>query len=300
MKERQDRVSRILCERLDLRAYTVTSLNAVREITGIHNTTPNATVPLGRTLTACALIAATLKPGSDQSVSLKFSGSGPLGEVHAQADARGSIRGYVSRPDIDLAESIGSIDFSRAIGAGFLTVVKDIGMREPYTSHIPLLAGDVARDIAYYLTASEQVPSALILGLELDDRGAVASSGGILIQTFPRTPLESITLIENNIASMKESLGRMLAAGRDIMDIVSDIFGGNPLTVADTCHLRAACRCSHDILSEILMTIPEKDITDMIDEDSGAEISCTFCRKTYHFSADELRAILERKKARLS
>lgn len=300
MKENTDQISRILCTSLELRAYTVTSLHAVREITGIHKTTPNATAALARTLTACALLSATLKPGSDQNLSLKFSGSGPLGEVHAQTDARGSIRGYVTRPEIDLEDNFESIDFSRAIGAGFLTVSRNTGIREPYTSKTPLKRGEVAEDIAYYLTASEQVPSAVILGLELDSNGAVVSSGGILIQTFPGTPERSIALVEKNIAAMSEPLGKMLFKGRDINDIVSGIFDGRNITIAGKCPLKPACRCSRDNLADVLMTLPEKDIAEMIDEDSGAEIVCTFCRKAYSFSETDLRGILEKKKIKLA
>jgi molecular chaperone Hsp33 len=272
----------------------------VNEIAGIHETTPNATAPLARTITAGALLAATLKPDSAQSVSLKFSGSGPLREVHVQADARGNIRAYVGRTDVDAAENFDSIDFSRAIGAGFLTVVRDLGLRDPYTSHVPLLAGDVARDIAYYLTESEQIPSALILGLEWDSREAVAASGGILIQTFPGTDQSAIALVEKNITGIGEPLGSQLMKGRDIHDIVSDIFDGNPLTILGEHAIRAACRCSQEVLALTLMTLPREDIEDMIEEDDGARIACTFCRKTYHFSGNDLRGILERKKTSLS
>ena len=300
MKEQQDRVSRIICERLNLRAYAVTSLRAVREITGIHGTTPNATIPLARTITAAALLAATLKPGSAQSVSVKFSGSGPLKEINVQADAGGNVRAYLARPEVDLEGNFDSIDFSHAIGAGFLTVVKDLGLREPYTSHIPLLAGDVARDIAYYLPVSEQVPSALILGLTWDSDGLLTASGGILIQTFPETAESSIALIEKNINSMHTPLGDMLLQGRDMHDIVSDIFDGAPLNIPDTHPLTAVCRCSRELLAGALLSLHENDLNEMITEDSGAEIICTFCKKKYCFTDDDLRAIVEKKKLRLS
>ncbi|HOO72889.1 MAG TPA: Hsp33 family molecular chaperone HslO [Spirochaetota bacterium] len=300
MKEQQDRVSRIICERLNLRAYAVNSLRAVREITGIHGTTPNATIPLARTITAGALLAATLKPGSGQSVSLKFSGSGPLKEINVQADAGGNVRAYVARPEVDLEEHFDSINFSRAIGAGFLTVVKDLGLREPYTSHIPLLAGDVARDIAYYLTVSEQVPSALLLGLAWDSDGLLTASGGILIQTFPETPETSIALIEKNINSMHTPLGDMLLQGTDMHDIVSEIFNGEPLNILGTYPLHAACRCSREMLAGALLSLHEDDLNEMITEDSGAEITCTFCKKKHSFTGDDLRAIVEKKKSRLS
>ena len=293
-------ISRVLCHELNLRAYTVTSLNATRAITSIHSTTPNATVPLARTISAAALMSATLKPQSHQSVALKFSGSGPLREIHVQCDARGHIRGYAGQPLVDTIESFDSLDFSKAIGAGFLTVTKDLGMKEPYTSHIPLLAGDVAKDAAYYLTASEQIPSALILGLACDRDTRIISSGGILIQTFPDTDQSVIQKIEATINSMPAQLGDLMAQGHDILGILSEIFDKNALDITDSYPLRAGCRCSKNILHEVLKTLPQNDLSTMIHEDRGAEITCIFCNRVYHFDEDELRKLLNEKEKKIN
>ena len=159
----------------------------MKEITETHNTTPNATYALAWTANAAALFGATLKPESYQNVSLRFHGDGPLKEVNVQCDARGNIRGLVSPPDVDIVADIKEINFSKSIGAGFITVSKNLGIGDSYITNLPLVYGDVARDFAYYLTTSEQVPSAVILGLTHDDSGEITSSGGILIQTFPDT-----------------------------------------------------------------------------------------------------------------
>ncbi|HQO39626.1 MAG TPA: Hsp33 family molecular chaperone HslO, partial [Spirochaetota bacterium] len=180
-------VSRIYCESLKLRAYTVVTKETAAEITSLHKTTPNATLALGRSINAAALIAATLKPESNQSILMKFSGEGPVREVHVQCDAFGNVRGYIANPAPDITDDIGTLSFSKAIGAGLLTIIKDLGMGDPYNSVTPLLYGEVAADLAYHLTTSEQVPSAVILGLNMDRDGAISSSGGILIQTFPDT-----------------------------------------------------------------------------------------------------------------
>ena len=290
-----DRLTRLICDSLNLRAYTVTSADTAREITSLHNTTPNATVALGRTVTAAALLSAMLKPDSDQSLLLKIEGSGPIREIHAQADARGNIRGYVANPQPDLTEDIGTLSFSRTIGAGVLTVRKDLDMKEPYTSVIPLQAGEVAGDVAYYLTVSEQIPSAVIIGLTLSHEGAITSSGGILIQTFPDTPEENIARVEENISSMSMSLGESLKNGVDILDVLKGLLNNAEVTVLDSRPIQASCRCDRRSIRAMLASLHREDLQDMIDKDGGAEITCTFCMKQYHFDGKELARIIEKK-----
>lgn len=291
-EKRMDIISRIYCKDLALRAYTVTSKTAVQEIVKVHNTTPNATMALGRTINAAALLGATLKPMSNQNILLKFSGSGPIKEIHVQADARGNIRGYVANPQIDITDSLEHLSFSRSIGAGLLTVIKDMGMKEPYNSVTPLLYGEAAADLAYYLTSSEQIPSAVILGLNLNSEGDISSSGGILIQTFPDTPPESIERIESNINSMSRSLGNRLEAGTDIYTVLSEIFDNNGMEILSTTPLRHACSCSRETLLQIFKGINRQELKEMIEDDKGAEVTCTFCMKKYRFSDTELSELL--------
>lgn len=287
-----DQLSRIICESLNLRAYTVSTLGVVREITSIHGTTPNATAALGKTITAAALMSAMLKPDSDQSLLLKIEGSGPVREIHVQADARGNIRGYVANPQPDLTDPSEILSFSKTIGAGFLTVRKDIGMKEPYTSVIPLQTGEVAADTAYYLTVSEQVPSAVIIALTLDRDGAAASSGGILIQTFPDTPDHAVEMVEKNIAAMDHSLGEALRRGSDIHGFLKELFNNEPITVLESRSICASCRCDRKKIRSMIGSLNPEELRDMIDKDGGAEVSCTFCGKKYHFDGKELERIL--------
>jgi len=287
-----DAISRIYCKDLGLRAYTVTSGSTARQIVKMHNTTPNATMALGRAINAAALLGATLKPMSSQSILLKFSGSGPVKEIHVQSDAKGNIRGYAANPGPDLKEDIGALSFSKTIGAGFLTVIKDMGLKEPYTSSTPLMYGEAAADLAYYLTVSEQIPSAVILGLNLNSEGGIASSGGILIQTFPDTHAESIERVERNINSMTTPLGTLLEKGKDIFSILSEIFDNRGIEVLSTTPLRHACSCNRETLLTILRGIEKNELEDMIEKDDGAEITCTFCLKKYRFKGMELRSLL--------
>ncbi len=287
-----DIISRIYCKDLSLRAYTVTSRAVVQQIVTSHNTTPNATMALGRTINAAALLGATLKPMSNQNILLKFSGSGPIREIHVQADTNGNIRGYVGNPHVDITENFDTISFSKIIGAGLLTVIKDTGMKEPYTSITPLLYGDVASDLAYYLTTSEQVPSAVILGLNLNDKGEIASSGGILIQTFPDTPAETIEKIEANINSMTTPLGTLLEKGTDIYSVISELFDNRAMEVLSTTPLKYACSCSREVLLQIFRGVQKEELLDMIEKDNGAEATCTFCLKKYRFTGLELKSLL--------
>lgn len=290
-----DTLTRYICEPLNLRAYTVISLDVVREITSLHDTTPNATVALGRTITAAALLSALLKPESDQSLLVKIEGSGPIREIHAQADARGNVRGYAANPQPDLTDDIGTLSASKTIGAGFLTVRRDIGMKEPFTGIIPLQTGEVAGDVAYYLTVSEQIPSAVIIGLTLSHKGAVTSSGGILIQTFPDTQEETIAKVEENIASMSMSLGESLREGVDIQEVLKVLFNNEEITPLDSRPIRASCRCGRRMIRAMLASLHREDLRDMIDKDGGAEVTCTFCARKYHFDKKELERIRDRK-----
>jgi len=287
-----DKISRIYCESLKLRAYTVESKSTVRDIVKIHDTTPNATVALGRVINGAALLGATLKPESNQGLLLKFSGEGPIREIHAQTDAYGNIRAYVANPRLDESGKFDSINFSKAIGAGLITVIKDLGMKENYNSVTPILNGEVASDLAYYLTTSEQVPSAVIIGLNLNKDGAVTSSGGILIQTFPDTDPDVIEKIEYNINNMENDLGTRLEKGEDITSVVSELFSNEALQVLSTTPLTHNCNCSRELLLSTLKNVDKAELQDMIEKDNGAEITCTFCKKVYNFSEEDLKAML--------
>ena len=292
MQQTSDQLIRLLSESLKLRIYAVTTLQIVRSITSLHRTTPNATVALGRSITATALLSATLKMNSGQSVTMKIEGSGPLKLIHVQADARGNIRGYVGNPRIDQDYELGGINFSRAIGAGFLTVRKDIGLREPYTGIIPLAYGDIAADCAYYLTSSEQIPSAVVIALTIEPDGTIASSGGILIQTLPDTPPSSIEAAERSLLSGQHSLGEYLKRGDGIIDVVRTLLGGSPVSVLGTHPLQPSCRCSKSRIRTALAAMPIKELNDMLHRDRGAEVTCTFCTKRYRFSEKELERVI--------
>jgi molecular chaperone Hsp33 len=219
-------------------------------------------------------------------------GTGPIREIHAQADARGNLRGYVANPRPDLDGGPGVISFSKTIGAGFLTVRKDTGMKDPYTSVIPLQVGEVAMDVAYYLATSEQIPSALIIALTIEKDGSISSSGGILIQTFPDTPEDAIITIEQNIASLQGTIGTSLKEGMDIESVLISIFNGEQIRVLGEHTLRASCRCSRSVILRAFQGISIEELKDMRDKDKGAEATCTFCARKYHFTEKDLDRVI--------
>lgn len=287
-----DILYRFLIPSLDIRAYAAITLDTARDICRVHNTTPNATAGLGKAVTAAVLLSSSLKPGSPQSLGYKIQGSGPLKEIQVQVDAAGNVRGYTVNPRIDETTDLGKISFAKAIGAGLLTVTKDLGTGEPHTSVSHLVKGEIAIDTAYYLTVSEQIPSAVVLALTLDHDGIIESSGGLLFQNFPGTPKESIEKIERGIASVTKPLGDHLKEGGDILTYISEITGGAAIDILSTTPIRHRCRCSKQLISSILRTLSRDDMEKMLKEDKGANVTCTFCNSEHRFSEEDLAALL--------
>ncbi|HRX15897.1 MAG TPA: Hsp33 family molecular chaperone HslO [Spirochaetota bacterium] len=290
----QDKFERFLCPALSLRAYTALTTNTAKEIATLHNTTPNATYAMSEAITATALLSSLLKPDSRQSLSLKISGSGPMGTIYIQTDTTGALRGYAENPQPETKQKFDSIDFSHAIGAGVITVTRDIGMKEPYSGVSPLIYGSIAKDTAYYLTTSEQIPSAVILTCDTDNDGYIISSGGILIQTLPDTPEESIAIVERSMQKSK-TLKEHLGTGEDITSYLSYLLENNTLELLSSTSLHYQCSCSKDIVMASLAAVSAKDLEVMIEEDHGAEVCCTFCNKAYKFTESDLKDIIDKK-----
>jgi molecular chaperone Hsp33 len=288
-----DTLYRLIVPSLNVRAYAAVTLDTARDITRVHNTTPNATAGLAKAISAAVLLSSSLKPGSDQSIGYKLQGSGPIAEIQVQVDAFGNVRGYTKKPRVDEEADLGSISFPKAIGAGLITVTKDLGSGDPYVGVSHLATGEIAMDTAYYLTMSEQIPSALVLALKLDHEGSIACSGGIMFQSFPDTPKDAIEKIEKGISGATVSLGDHLLGGGDILSYVSDITGGAQIDVLGETQLRHRCRCDKQLIRSVLKTLDPKDIEQMLHEDKGAKVVCTFCCSEHVFSKEDLESILE-------
>lgn len=291
----KDQLHKISCPALELRAYTVSNTSLVNELCSLHNTTPNGTYAFAQSITAASLLSSQLKPESKQSLAFKINGSGPLKLIYVQANSNGGIRGYVGNPQPDYELKLEHIDFSKSIGAGTITVIKELGMKEPYSGISPLVYGSVAQDTAYYLSTSEQTPSALIIACETAPDGTITASGGILIQTWPETPQDAIAKVEEKI-NTSPSLGEHLKEGKDILDYLSMLFSHETLELLETIELKHSCSCSREVISNSLRTVAVNDLTAMIEEDHGAEIKCTFCNEVYTFTEEDLKSIVELKK----
>ncbi|NMB66180.1 MAG: Hsp33 family molecular chaperone HslO [Spirochaetes bacterium] len=285
---------RYICEEYNLRIYAALSKKVLQEMITIHNTTPHATIAFGRTLNAALLLASSsIKPHSNDTLSINISCSGPLKEIVVQVDGKGNVRGYVGNPTVDVELQSDTLNISKALGAGIITVTRDLGLREPYKSVSPIIYGDIARDIAYYLLESEQIPSALLLAVNCNKEGAITRSGGILIQTFPNTPGQVIDVIESKLQS-GFSLDKKLEEEKLIKDIIEELIG-KEIKELGSLPIQHRCRCTKELLATILESVETQELEDMIQKDHGAHITCVFCRKEYVFTEEELQKIVVKK-----
>ncbi len=285
---------RYICDEYNLRIYAVLTKHVLQEMISIHNTTPHATIAFGRTLNAALLMAASsIKPHFHDTLSINISCSGPLKEIVVQVDGNGNVRGYVGNPNVDLELQSETLNISKALGAGVITVTRDLGLREPYKSVWPIIYGDIAKDIANYLLESEQIPSALILAVNWNKEGAITRSGGILIQTFPTTPSYVVELIESRLQS-GFSLDKKLEEEKSIKAIIEELIGKETKELG-ALPLQHHCRCTKELLAAILESVDTHELEDMIQKDHGAHITCAFCKKEYRFTREELQKIVLKK-----
>ncbi|MCX8125273.1 MAG: Hsp33 family molecular chaperone HslO [Spirochaetes bacterium] len=285
---------RYICQEYNLRIYATLTKGLLQELITIHNTTPHATIAFGRTLNAAVLLAASsIKPDSNDTLSINISCSGPLKEILVQVDGKGNVRGFVGNPFVDNELQSDTLNISKALGAGVITVTRDLGLREPYKSVSPIIYGDIAKDIAYYLLESEQIPSALILTVNCNKQGDINRSGGILIQTFPSTPTSVIEIIENKLQN-GFSLDKHLEEEHTLKDTIEELIGKEIKELGQIL-LKHRCRCTKELLATILESVEKHELEDMIEKDHGAHITCVFCKKEYTFTQDELQNILLKK-----
>lgn len=285
---------RYICEEYNLRIYAAVTKSLLQEIVTIHSTTPHATIAFGRTMNAAILIAASsLKPHSHNTLSVNINCSGPLKEIAVQVDGHGNVRGYVGNPAADAEMQSQTLNISKALGAGVITVTRDLGLKEPYTSVSPIIYGDIAKDFAYYLAESEQIPSAIILTVNCDKEGLITRSAGILVQTFPNTPISVIESIENKLQS-GFSLDKKIEEGFSVKESIEELTG-KEIKELGSLKLQYRCRCNKELLASILESVETRELEDMIEKDHGAHVTCIFCRKEYNFSEEELHKIILKK-----
>ncbi|MFS0577328.1 Hsp33 family molecular chaperone HslO [Sporosarcina sp. 179-K 3D1 HS] len=275
-----------------IRAYAVRSTDTVAEVQRRHDLWPTATAALGRTMTAAAMMGAMAK-GNDK-LTLKVEGNGPIGAMVVDANANGEVRGYATNPHVhfELNEH-GKLDVRRAVGTeGMLTVVKDLGLRDFFTGQVPLISGEIAEDFTQYFVVSEQVPSAVGLGVLVNPDNTVKAAGGFIIQVMPGATDETISVLEEKISTV-DPISKLIDRGLTPEEILGEVLGTEQVTVLDRLDVEFSCNCSKERFGNAIIGLGEKEIREMIEEDGKAEAHCHFCLETYTYSKDELEGFID-------
>ena len=277
-----------------VRAYVGITKNLVQTARDNHNTIKVATAALGRTLTATAMMGLMMKNDNDE-LSVIIKGGGPIGTVLTTADSKGNVKGYVQYPDLNGVHvedyPNGKLNVAGAVGKeGYVKVIKDLGLREPYVGSYPLVSGEIAEDFTHYFALSEQTPSVVSLGV-LTTETTVEQAGGLIVQLMPDATEETISTLEKNVAKLK-SVTTMLSEGMTPDDILNLVMEGLDPKILDICDVKFDCNCSKDRIKKVLISLGRETLTEIIEEDKKAEISCHFCNSAYHYTEEELREIL--------
>ena len=277
-----------------VRAYVGITKNLVQTARDNHNTIKVATAALGRTLTATTMMGLMMKNDNDE-LSVIIKGGGPIGTILTTADSKGNVKGYVQYPDLNGVQvedyPNGKLNVAGAVGKeGYVKVIKDLGLREPYVGSYPLVSGEIAEDFTHYFALSEQTPSVVSLGV-LTTETTVEQAGGLIVQLMPDATEETIATLEQNVAKLK-SVTTMLSEGMTPDDILNVVLEGLDPKILDICDVKFDCNCSKERIKKVLISLGRETLTEIIEEDKQAEISCHFCNSAYHYTEEELREIL--------
>ena len=273
------------------RVFAADTKGIVEEARRRHKTSPTATAALGRALTAAALLGLDLKTGR---VMIQINGQGPLGEILAEADAEGRVRGLVQRPHIHLTPRKGKLLVGQAVGRnGYLSVTRDLGLKEPYQGSVALVSGEIAEDLSYYLTVSEQIPSAVALGVFVNPDNTVEAAGGFLIQTMPSATEEQISRTEGVIKKLPP-VTSLLREGLSPEEILTKIFGEGEIQILEKRPLEYRCRCSRERVERALVALGPEELKELVRRKEPAKITCDFCGTVYLFEISELEQLLQK------
>lgn len=275
-----------------IRAYAVRSTDTIAEVQRRHHIWPTATAAIGRTMTAGVMMGAMVK-GEDK-LTIKVEGNGPIGAMIVDANGHGEVRGYVTNPQTHFElNEFGKLDVRRAVGVdGMLTIVKDLGLKEFFTGQVPIISGEIAEDFTEYFVVSEQVPSAVGLGVLVNPDNSVKAAGGFIIQVMPGATDETITRLEQYIAKM-EPISSLIDRGLTPEEILEEILGADNVAILSTEDVTFSCNCSRDRFSSAIIGLGEQEILEMIEEDGHAEAHCHFCTESYEFSKEDLEGFID-------
>lgn len=275
-----------------IRAFVATTREMTEYARQIHQTSPVATAALGRLMTGAAMMGVMMK-GEKDILTVTMKGDGPIGCVTVTADSHAAVKGYVGNPNVVIPPNyLGKLDVGGAIGYGTLTVIKDMGLKEPYVSQVPLTTSEVAEDLTYYFATSEQVPSAVALGVLMEKENTVRQSGGFILQLMPFAEESTVEFLENKIKGIT-SVTAMFEKGMEPEDILQEVLGEVGVEITQRIPTGFSCNCSKERVEKVLLSLGRKELEDMLSEGKEVELNCQFCNSHYRFSVEELEKLLK-------
>lgn len=289
-----DYIVRATAANAQIRAFAATTKELTEKARVHHNSSPIATAAVGRLMTAGAMMGSMMKNDTDV-LTLQIKGSGPIQGITVTADSQGNVKGYAFDPSVMLPAKNGKLDVGGAVGAGVLSVIKDMGLKEPYVGQCQLQTGEIAEDLTYYFATSEQVPSSVGLGVLMNKDNTVRCAGGFIIQVMPFIEDKVLEQLEENISKL-HSVTDMLKDGHTPEEMLSQVLEGFDVEITDTMPTQFTCNCSKERIEKAIVSLGKKEIQNMIDENEPIEVNCHFCNTQYHFTVEELKAILTRSK----
>lgn len=277
-----------------VRAFAITSTELTAEAREIHHTFPVVTAALGRLLSAGAMMGSMMK-GENDKLTLLMKGDGPIGQLTVTVDSHGNVKGFPAEPSVDIPlKRAGKLDVGGAIGHGTLTVIMDLGLKEPYNGQVEIQTGEIGDDLAYYFTVSEQTPSAVGLGVMVDTDSSVKHAGGFIIQMMPDVEEETVAAIEAKLDGA-DPVTTMMEKGMSPEDILEYYLGDLDLKINEKLPVQYHCDCSKERVAGALATLSTKDLEDIINDGEEIEVKCYFCNSAYKFQVDELKEMIDQR-----
>lgn len=287
-----DSIIRATAAGAQIRAFAAVTTNLVEEARQRHNTSPVATATLGRLMTGAVMMGSMMKNPEDI-LTVQIKCSGPIGGLTVTADSQGGVKGYAYNPDVMLPPKNGKLDVGGALGQGVLTVIRDMGMKEPYSGQTILQTGEIAEDLTYYFATSEQIPSSVGLGVLMEGDNTVRCAGGFIVQVMPFVEDKVLDKLEENIGKIRP-VTAMLDNGHTPEEMLREVLEGLDVEITDTLPAGFTCNCSKQRIEKAIISIGKKEIQSLIDEGKDIEVKCHFCNTAYSYSVDELKELLKK------